>query len=155
MMRSLSILFAVLTLLMVNSGWSEAAQCNITTTPLNFGVYDPLSSTTLQSNGTLDISCKIKRATLVTVTLTSGTSGSYAQRSMSATTPVPGTLLYNIYLDSGLSTVLGDGSGGSGTLSQSVDKNNPWNVTIYGAIPPLQNIPAGSYLDTITATILW
>ena len=138
-----------------HTGIAQAGQCNITTTPLNFGVYDPLAATTLQSNGSLAISCRLKAANTVTVTLTSGTSGSYAQRSMSATTVPAGTLLYNIYLDSGLTTVLGDGSGGSGSLSQVVDKTTPWNLTIYGAIPPLQNIPAGSYLDTITATILW
>jgi spore coat protein U-like protein len=34
-----------------------------------------------------------------------------------------------------------------------VQKNQPWNATIYGRIPPGQDVRPGSYADTLAITI--
>lgn len=138
------------------AGTVSGAQCNVTTTPMTFGVYDTLAPVGLQTTGTLSVSCNTppRFTMVVTATLSTGNSGSYGLRAMTGT-PVADSLSYNIYLDSAQSTIFGDGSGGSGTVTQVVDRNTPWNLTMYGSIPPLQIVSPGSYADTITATILW
>jgi len=131
-----------------------AAQCNVTATPLNFGAYDPLSSVPLNSTGSFSIICNPNKQTFnIILQLTAGNSGSYAQRSMSSG---GGTALnYNIYTNAAQTTILGDGSGGSVSLTQTVTRQTPWFVTFYGQVPPLQNVIPGLYTDIITATILW
>lgn len=129
--------------------WS--AQCNITSTPLAFGNYDTLSPTPLDSTLNLNISCKPKKFFNITVQFSTGASGSFSQRNMSG----PGSLLYNLYTDPSMSNIIGDGTGGSTTLQRSVDRSNPWNLTIYGRVPARQPVPAGVYTDTLTATILF
>ena len=131
------------------SAWG--AQCNITATPLTFGSYDTLNPSPLDSTSTLSINCKPKQPFVVEVQLSAGNSGSFGQRTMTG----PGTLLYNLYTNASMSTLFGDGTGGSTTLTRTVGRNTPWNLNIFGRIPALQSVPAGLYSDTLTATILW
>ena len=137
------------------SGVSHAGQCNITATPLSFGVYDIFNPTPITSTATLSINCKNppKIATTVTVQLSTGNSGNFSQRNMVSATGAQ--LLYNIYTDATAANVFGDGNGNSGSPSRIVDKFNPWEINLYGQILPLQNVPVGVYSDTLTATILW
>lgn len=156
-MRILSAIAAgSILLIFMTAGVLWGAQCNVTTAPMTFGVYDTLAPVALQTTGSLSISCNTppRSSMVVTATLSTGNSGSYALRMMNGT-PIADSLGYNIYLDSAQSTIFGDGSGGSGTITQVVDRNAPWSLTMYGSILPLQNVAAGSYTDTITATILW
>jgi spore coat protein U-like protein len=62
-------------------------------------------------------------------------------------------LAYNFYADPGGAAVWGDGSGGTVTMSARVMKNTPWTVTLYGRVPPGQDVSAGSYSDMLTITI--
>ena len=148
----LSAFFALIALVSVNPAMS--AQCNITATPLNFGSYDPLSGIPLSATGSFNISCKPNKQSFnITVQLTPGNSGSFAQRTMLS--GGGSQLFYNIYANPAQTAVLGDGSGGSITLTQSVTRQTPWNVSLYGQIPALQNVTPGLYNDLLTATILW
>lgn len=134
----------------------HAGQCNITATPLNFGIYDTLDPVPVTSTATLSIACKnpSKIAVMVTVQLSSGNSGNFTQRNLASTNG--DLLLYNVYTDATLSTIFGDdSSGSSGSPSRMVDKFTPWDITLYAQLIPLQNVPVGLYSDTLTATILW
>lgn len=134
--------------------WSSA--CQITTTTLNFGVYDMLSPVPRDATAQLTIRCnhKITAPASVQVTLSAGGAGTVGQRKM--TGPLAGSpLFYNLFANPGMSTIFGDGTAGSETLTNLVDKSATWRVTIYGRIPPLQTIPIGTYSDALTATILY
>ena len=90
---------------------------------------------------------------IVTLELSaSAVSGGFFPRQMRHDTGAD-RLAYNFYADPGGASVLGDGSGGTVTRSDRVLKNKPWIVTIYGRIPPGQDVAAGSYSDTLTITI--
>lgn len=146
----------MLVLHLVVSGTVFAGQCNITTTPLSFGIYDTLDPVPVTTTASLAISCKNppKIAATVSVQLSSGNSGNFTQRNMSS--PSGSQLLYNVYTDATLSTIFGDGSAGTaGSPIRTIDKFTPWTLTIYAQITPLQNVPTGVYADTLTATILW
>lgn len=146
-------LLTLLTLAGTSSAW--AGQCNITSTPLSFGAYDTLDPAATQSTTSFSVDCKTppKIAATVTIILSSGNSGNFAQRYM--TSSGGAMLFYNLYADASHSKVFGDGSGGSHTATQVVDKFTPWTLTLYGQVPALQLVPAGLYSDTLTATILW
>jgi spore coat protein U-like protein len=66
-----------------------------------------------------------------------------------------GSLSYNIYANAAQTSVLGDGSGGSVSLTQIVNRQSSWTVTFYGQVPALQNVVPGLYTDILTATILF
>jgi spore coat protein U-like protein len=47
---------------------------------------------------------------------------------------------YNLFIDSGWTQIWGDGTGNTFTSSNMVFKRAPWIATVYGRIPPGQNV---------------
>ena len=134
--------------------WSAA--CQITATAISFGVYDMLSSLPKDATAQLTIRCnhKITEPASVRVTLSAGGAGGVGQRRMAG--PQAGSILYyNLFSNPGMSTIFGDDTAGSESLTNLVDRSAVWIVPIYGRIPPLQAIPIGTYSDAVTATILY
>ncbi|MCX7770911.1 MAG: spore coat U domain-containing protein [Proteobacteria bacterium] len=144
------ILFLAFILCSINS---YAQTCNITNiTPVNFGNYDVALTTPKDATGSITISCD-KRA-IVTISLNRGLySQSFSYRNMKHTN-LPDLLAYNLYTSAGMTTVWGDGSGGSSTVNIEVKNNRPSTAIIYGRIFPSQNVSMGNYMDTVTITIL-
>ena len=63
-------------------------------------------------------------------------------------------LTYNLYRDAARTTIWGDGTGGTQIYSVIVTPPaRPVDVPIYGRIPSGQDVTAGTYSNTITATI--
>ena len=137
-----------------------AFSCQVSAGTLNFPSYNFLSSFPTDSTATLRISCNIPdqnpRAPLaVTLSIGSGTSGSFSQRQMYSLSGGSDSLKYNLFTNASYSSILGDGTGSSTTLTQRVSKSAPWNVVVYGRIPPNQKVPAGQYRDSLIVTIDW
>lgn len=88
--------------------------------------------------------------TNVEVGLSTGSSGSHANRTMSS---AGSEMRYNLYVDSGRTAVWGDGTGGSSTVAVNAGASE--NVTVYGRIAPDQNLPAGAYSDMIVVTVTY
>jgi spore coat protein U-like protein len=133
--------------------WSPAhAACTVAATGLNFGAYDVFSALPLDTTGSVTVSCD--RRTNVTVAIgRSPTSGGFNPRQMLHVSPTD-RLNYNLYTTPSMATVWGDGSAGTSTvLLNNVRRNRPVITTIYGRIPPGQNVYVGSYVDTLTVTI--
>jgi spore coat protein U-like protein len=61
-------------------------------------------------------------------------------------------LNYEIYSDSSRTTVWGN-SGGSLVALGAAPSKTARNVTAYGRVTANQDVPAGSYSDTVTATV--
>lgn len=147
------ILGGLLTVVLICTAVGYAGQCNITATPVNFGNYDIFSSSPLDATGTLNISCNIppqKGGVVVSVQVDAG-NGSLGQRVM--VSGLGEQMFYNLYTNMGMTTIFG--SAGDPAMMQIVDRATPWVLTIYGRVPPLQSLSAGTYTDLLTATILW
>jgi len=128
-----------------------AASCTISTTSMAFGTYDVFSPSDVTSTATITYRCA-GGAKDVFVTLSKGQSATFSPRTMKAGTNV---LSYNLYQNASFSVIWGDGTGGSQayvTLGK-VTNNADFFVTIYGKVPALQDASAGSYTDTVVATI--
>ncbi len=128
-----------------------AINCNITTVGVTFGAYDVFSSAPLTSAGSVTIRC-VGLGTgsdQISVALSTGGSGSFLSRALFRGSE---TMSYNLYLNAGHTQIWGDGT--AGTLKYaSVSNNQSITLTIFGRIPPGQDVSAGTYSDTIVATI--
>ncbi len=129
-----------------------AAACQVTPQNLNFGSYDSLATTNLSSTTQISINCS--KNTTFTVELNAGQHASSGfNRNMANGANL---LAYQLYTDSSHTTVWGDGTSGSGTLSGTGTGPGVAHAiteTVYGEVPAQQSVPVGSYSDTITVTV--
>jgi spore coat protein U-like protein len=155
-------LFVAVSCFFVPSAPNANAACAVSTTPVNFGFYDVLSSASLDSTGSITVDCSVGPSppnppvdVLITIDQ-SANSGSFNPRKMKNATG-PDLLNYNLYNDTTMVSIWGDGTGGTSTvILRKVNKNRPPVVTtVYGRIPGGQDVSAGPYSDILTVTITW
>jgi spore coat protein U-like protein len=135
----------------LNVNATVANNCTISTSALAFGVYDPLvanASTNLDGTGTITIACTKGATSTIALNLGSNASGS----SRRMTDGSSNYLTYEMYQDSTRSTVWGS-SGAAQFTPPAAPSKTARNFIVYGRIPSSQDIPAGNYVDTVTATV--
>ena len=135
--------------------WAGAveAACTITTTAVNFGSYNVFSASADDATGQVRFRCTGSPTPSVTIQLDKGGAPSFTPRQLRMGSEL---LNYNLYLDSTRTTIWGDGTGGSQAYVQANPPNGSnINVTVYGRIPPGQDVSAGTYSNTVTATIFF
>ncbi len=127
-----------------------AKNCSITTTTVAFGSYDPIvanAASPLDGTGTVVVTCTKGAGTRIDLGLGSNASGSV--RRMAGGTDF---LTYELYSDSGRTTVWGSGAVAGLTIPVAPSKAaRPY--TVYGRVAAGQDIGAASYADTVVATI--
>lgn len=141
----------------------SAADCTVSAVGVNFGIYDPYLNTPEDSVGEITVTCTHLSGPAIevryTVTLSTGGSGSFAPRRLRAG---PALLGYNLWIDPAMSSIWGNGSGGTvivtGLLKVGPGVGNGVRTAvhpIYGRIPALQDAAEGDYLDSIVATLTY
>jgi spore coat protein U-like protein len=126
------------------------AACTISTTPLSFGIYNVFATAPLDSIGTVTYRCT-PIGLFVQISLDRGGAPTFNPRRMLKGTEV---LNYNLYRDAARTTIWGDGTGGTQIYSVVVTPPaRPVDVPVYGRVPALQDVTAGTYTNTIIATI--
>ena len=126
------------------SDFSYAGMCYMSITGINFGYYDVFSPVSSDSSGSVDIQCDIE--TYITIHVDTGY-GSYARREMRSG---ENKLFYNLYKNPNMTIVLGDGTMGTGVLTESIKSGVFY---IYGRMPAQQNVRVGTYTDSILITL--
>lgn len=157
MTKMLSIPLALLAWLATSQAQATSvASCSATSVPISYGAYDPTSSAALTPTGSISVTCSlisgVSLLVAYTISLSAGSSGSFAARKMTGTTT---PMSYNLYLDGGWLTVWGDGTGGSQTKSDGylLGVNVTTTYTVYSKLPAKQLVAAGSYADNVMITI--
>ena len=155
-------LCTLLAFMLLASGSAIAAwSCSISSTPLSFGTYDVFSATPDDSTATLSVTCTQVSNPVgnlpVTASLSRGSGASYAARRMASGANL---LSYNMYSNATHTTIFGDGTSGTSTISgtfpfTAVGQTFTGTGTIYGRIPAGQDVAVGAYADSIVATITW
>lgn len=126
-----------------------AAACTVSATGVAFGLYDPLGSSAVDSLGEVEVTCP--DSTAYNITLSEG-QGSFSNRHLiNASNDV---LAYNLFTDATYQFVWGDGAAGNESVSGSANNTGTLH-SVHGRIPGGQNIPAGSYNDTIVVTVTY
>jgi spore coat protein U-like protein len=147
-------LFKILTTLLIIFPLLTQA-CSLTVnSAVNFGTYDPLSTYPDNSVGQVQVNCPEEDPPAFTLTLGEGSSGTYTQRTMMSGSY---NLGYNLYLNPSYTTVWGDGTSGTGLISDSGSNcAEGCAYTVYGLAPARQSsVGIGSYSDTIVVTLIY
>lgn len=129
--------------------------CTVSGTVLSFGgAIDPLSSAVpLDASSSLSVQCT--NTTPYAISLNAGThAGGPSNFSARAMTSGSNSLAYQLYVDSGRSSIWGDGTGSSAT-SSGTGTGSTQTIPIYGRISSLSGVVPGSYTDTVTVTITY
>src|SRR5690242_1116346 len=149
-MRRAVFIAALLVTLAPRVAWA-AAVCTASATSVAFGTINPFGSA-ITPNGTITVACSGGgTGSTYTIALSTGNSGSYSTRQMQSGT---NTLNYNLYTTSALSSIWGNGTGGSATVTGTNTKATS-NFTVYGKLPTPQGVTPSSYSDTITVTVTY
>ena len=151
-MKATRLLTILLTACALCVAATAEAACTISTTAVSFGAYNVFSGSPNDATGQVTFRCSPPLPPLVTIQLDKGGSSSFNPRQMRQGTEI---LNYNLYLDSTRSTIWGDGTGGTQTYTQSTPPASSQNANIYGRIPAGQDVSAGTYSATVTATIFF
>ncbi len=131
-----------------------AAHATVTCTASSSGIaFGTFISSQIRVTGDLMLSCSGTGTSVYTVSLSTGSSGTYSPRKMmNGSNGLP----YNIYTTSAYTQIFGDGTGGSSTVSGRIEmKGSPTvnvDVPLYGQLPAQSLLPPGSYVDTIIVT---
>jgi spore coat protein U-like protein len=129
---------------------AQAQSCTISATSVNFGTYSVFNGSSTNSTGTIQYRCN-GNTNWIWITLTRGASATFNPRQM-----VKGAerLNYNLFRNASLSTIWGDGTGGTSLYFTFDPPNNTTvTLTVYGSVPAGQDVSAGSFSDSITAVI--
>ncbi len=125
--------------------------CTVSATNLAFGNYDASSGTPNDASSTVTTTCSNTTAYTVALNAGTGTGATVALRKM---TNGANTLNYSMYTTAGRTTVWGDGT--LSTVTQAGTGNGSGQaLTVFGRIPTSQYVTAGSYTDTVTATVTY
>ena len=134
-----------------------AANCSIATTAVDFGAYDPVTanaSAAILQTGKVSVSCTTGSAVKVTLgqglypdTGATSTDADPARRMRDGTTHY---LSYTLYSETTRTTEWGN-TAGTGVSYTGIGSSE--DLTVYGTLPGGQNVPVGSYSDTVVATV--
>lgn len=123
--------------------------CAVSAGNLGFGTYSPIGGSALDGSSTITITCTL--GTPYNVRLSQGANGSSvtARKMLRAS----GTELmnYSLYRNAGRTQNWGE-TDNTDTLS-STGTGVSQAHTVYGRIPAAENVPTGSYSDTVTVTV--
>jgi spore coat protein U-like protein len=125
--------------------------CTISTAALAFSQYDPVSanaSNDLDGTGRVTVACT--RGAAPSIGLGTGSSASGSSRRLSD--GGANYLSYELFQDSGRSVTWTNS--GSGLLTPvAATSKAARDFTVYGRIAGNQDVPAGSYTDSVVATV--
>jgi len=124
--------------------------CTVSTNALAFGSYDPVvanAAANLDGTGTLSVACT--RGATAVLGLGAGSNSSGSTRRL--TDGAGNYLTYELYSDSGRSNVWNTGGGTFGMTA--APSRAARDYTVYGRVQGNQDVPAGTYGDTVVATV--
>ena len=125
--------------------------CLITTSALAFGSYDPVvanSAADLDGTGVVSVACT--KGVAPTIALGLGSNASGSTRRM--TDGSGHFLTYELYKETGRVTVWG-AAGGALLSTSAAPSKDARDFTVYGRVTAGQDATAGSYTDTVVATV--
>jgi spore coat protein U-like protein len=124
---------------------AQAATCTVSAAGVAFGTQTFLVTSPSDSTGSITVSCDAVAS--YSIGIVGGFTGTPMRAMRSGSTQ----LGYNLFTDATCTVVWGDGTAGSARVSSS--GNTGTTHVVYGRIPARQNVPAGSYSDTLIVRV--
>jgi len=130
---------------------SVAARCNVTTTAVDFGVYDPTSVTPTDADGAVIIQCT--KGTAATIDMGLGNNFlSNSRRMASQTLATTEHLTYQLSHISAGGTDWGSLITGGNTYTYNAPDASAFNIAVHGRLNALQDVSVDDYLDIVVVT---
>jgi spore coat protein U-like protein len=126
-------------------------QCTVSSVGVNFGSYNPLSSSSVVSNGTISILCNSSYYVSTSIG-PSPNSGGFNPRQMKQVSGAD-LLSYYLYTTSAMTTIWGNGTQGTSIVTATARKNRTLDLIVYGRASSEQNVYVGQYTEALVATI--
>lgn len=118
--------------------------------------YGGLGAGAATAAATMSVSCDASSASNVSIALDAGlhagASPNPSRHLLNAANDQ--TLDYNVFTDGAYTTIWGDGTNGTAVQSHAQAPGS-FSLTLYGLIPSGQHVPAGTYADVLTATMIF
>ena len=129
-----------------------SASCSISASNINFGTTSSLASA-INGNGSLSATCTNTAPYTIAMNAGSTTGNTIAARKMSLNGAGAGVVSYQLYRDSNTppTTLWGDGT--TGAVYTGSGTGSAQTIPVYGQAPSQTTPAAGTYKDTVTATI--
>lgn len=144
MSRRMRCLFSAAGLL-ASAASAQAATCTVSATSGAFGTHTFLVASPSDSTGSITVSCDAGAS--YSLGILGGFTGTFTR----AITSGSNRLAYNLFTDATRTVVWGDGTAGSARVSSSGTAGA--THTVYGRVPARQNVPAGSYADSLIVRV--
>ncbi len=125
---------------------SVANSCTVNSTAnVAFGVYDPTSTTDNTAGGGNFVFRCVKNTPF----------SLHIARTNTMNDGGPNNLTYDLYSDVGRTTAWATAAAADPAGESPAASNAAKTRNIYGKIPALQDVPAGSYSETVTVTVTY
>jgi len=129
---------------------SVATNCVFRNSPaIAFGTYDTLTGAEVDSTGTISVACT--KGTVATIALDNGANHGNASGTQRAMNSGSNYLNYDIYQDNAHATFWGTTT--SAETEPAAPNASAQTYTAYGKIPSGQDVPQGTYGDTVGVTV--
>jgi len=129
---------------------SVATNCVFKNSPsIGFGTYDTITGAEVNGTGTISIACT--KGTVATIALDNGGNHSNATGTQRAMKSGSNYLNYDIFQDSAFGTFWGTST--NAEVEPAAPNATTQTFTAYAKIPSGQDIPQGSYSDTVGVTV--
>jgi spore coat protein U-like protein len=126
--------------------------CTIAATNINFGTAGVLTSA-LTATGTLTVACTASDAYSIALSSGTGSGASVTDRVMTRSGGAD-RIHYQLYQNASYSLPWGDGTSGTTALT-GTGTGSSQSITVYARVPPQTTPQAGTYIDTVIATITY
>ncbi|HEY2165310.1 MAG TPA: spore coat U domain-containing protein [Gemmatimonadaceae bacterium] len=144
-------LYADSTTAVIQISASVRKNCLISTTAVAYGAYDPVAANAtapLDATGAVVITCT--KGTNASIGLDGGANAQGPTRRM--TDGATAYLTYDLFQDNAHSVVWTNTGSGMMTIPAAPSKN-PRSFTVYGRVAGAQDVPVGTFNDSVVATV--
>ena len=152
--KRLPALGAALAACLCAGGAQATTSCSFNTVVgVSFGSYDVFASSPVDAAGSISFSCTgVGASDTIVIELSRGNAGAWSRTLLHGSD----ALGYNLFLDAARQTIWGDGTSGTSHYGPVTPASGVTiTVPVYGRSSAGQNVPIGSYGDTVVATILF
>jgi spore coat protein U-like protein len=126
------------------------ASCSVSTTNINFGGAATLTNN-IDSNGTVSVTCTSTTPYKISLGYGNGTGAGGSGRARYMPGPSGNQISYNLYSDSGFSSIWGNNLGVDTVSATGTGADQ--DFTVYGRVPPQSSVPVGYYSDLVVVTV--
>lgn len=124
--------------------------CTLSATSIDFGQVG-LITVPVNTTGAVTVTCTNGTAYTVSLDAGRGAGATVSSRKLTRSGSSD-TLAYGLYINAARSSIWGDGSNGSGTVS-GTGNGAAQPTTVYASLLAPASVPPGTYVDTVIATI--